>query len=449
RRGCTEGTRIGVLNGLDDWLYNSASPSIYWMNGMAGMGKTTIASTFCERVERRKLLAASFFCTRNSVECRDVTRIVPTILYQLAQYSTPFQLALCKILEQNSGIRLGNMQRQFEQLLKEPLQEVKDAIPDKLVVMIDALDECDDRHGTEPVLDMLFNYAAHVPLKFLVTSRPESEIYGKMSAHTQSQATIHLHDIENSLVQSDIQQYLKEELSTVFPGEVEVEQLAQHSGTLFIYAATLVRYIICKDRESLMLQAVLNMAPGSIKKHAQIDALYEAVLNAALTEDQLDATGDIWIVLCIVLLAQEPISTETIAKLADIDNPLHVALAVQPLRSVLHQLEKTGLVSAPHASFTDFMFNNERSRAHFCDVAKHSQGLAQRCFFLMKEQLRFNICGLQGSYLPDEKVVSIQERIKANISPTLAYASRYWASHLALATGWDILLEMLQEFLCH
>ncbi|EUC53944.1 vegetative incompatibility protein HET-E-1, partial [Rhizoctonia solani AG-3 Rhs1AP] len=189
------------------------------MNGMAGMGKTTIASTFCERVERRKLLAASFFCTRNSVECRD--------------------LALCKILEQNSGIRLGNMQRQFEQLLKEPLQEVKDAIPDKLVVMIDALDECDDRHGTEPVLDMLFNYAAHVPLKFLVTSRPESEIYGKMSAHTQSQATIHLHDIENSLVQSDIQQYLKEELSTVFPGEVEVEQLAQHSGTLFIYAATL------------------------------------------------------------------------------------------------------------------------------------------------------------------------------------------------------------------
>ncbi|KAH7316396.1 hypothetical protein B0J17DRAFT_686938 [Rhizoctonia solani] len=80
------------------------SSSIYWMNGMAGAGKTTIASTFCERVEQRILLAASFFCTRNSVECRSMARIVPTIAYQLARYSIPFQSALCKILGQTPDI---------------------------------------------------------------------------------------------------------------------------------------------------------------------------------------------------------------------------------------------------------------------------------------------------------------------------------------------------------
>ncbi|KDN34839.1 hypothetical protein RSAG8_12109, partial [Rhizoctonia solani AG-8 WAC10335] len=130
RRGCTEGTRIAVLNGLDDWLYDSTSSLIYWMNGMAGTGKTTIASTFCERVERRKLLAASFFCTRSSAECRDATRIVPTIAYQLARYSIPFQSELCKILGQNPDIGSKNMLKQFEQLLKEPLQQVQAAMPE-------------------------------------------------------------------------------------------------------------------------------------------------------------------------------------------------------------------------------------------------------------------------------------------------------------------------------
>ncbi|CAE7222702.1 unnamed protein product [Rhizoctonia solani] len=238
RRLCTEGTRIGVLEALDSWIFDPTSPSIYWMNGMAGTGKTTIASTFCERADRYKALAASFFCTRSSAECRDVTRIVPTIAYQLARYSIPFQSVLCKILGQNPDIGSKNVLKQFEQLLKEPLQQVKDAMPDHLVVVIDALDECDGHNEVELLLDILSHHAVHVPLKFLITSRPESEIYGKLSAYTQSQKTIHLHDIESSLVRADIKLYLKEELGTMFPGP-EIEQLAQHSGTLFIYAATL------------------------------------------------------------------------------------------------------------------------------------------------------------------------------------------------------------------
>ncbi|CAE7091732.1 unnamed protein product [Rhizoctonia solani] len=67
----------------------------------------------------------------------------------------------------------------------------------------------------------------------------------------------------------------------------------------------------------------------------------------------------------------------------------------------------------------------------------------------MKEQLRFNICDLGSSFIPDEEVEDIQERISANISPTLAYACRYWASHLALAPHSHTLLALLDEFLCH
>ncbi|CAE6456641.1 unnamed protein product, partial [Rhizoctonia solani] len=398
RRGCTEGTRVGVLAGIDGWLHNTTSPSIYWMNGMAGTGKTTIASTFCERVEERKLLAASFFCTRSSAECRNVARIVPTIAYQLARYSAPFQSALCKILGQNPDIGSKNVLRQFEQLLKEPLKQVKEAIPEDLVVVIDALDECDDRNGVELVLDMLFRHAPDVPLKFLITSRPEPEIYSKMLAHTHSREVLHLHDIEKSLVRADIELYLREELDFMSPpvSRAEIEQLVQRSGTLFIYAATLVRYVRTGKRLAdphKRLRSILGMAPDSRAKVTQIDALYTTVLKSALSGDELEADEieDIRVVLRTVLFAQEPIGVETIAELAEIDDPQRVVYALHPLRSVLHQSEETGLISTLHASFPDFMFCSERSGIYFHDVANHSQELSRRCFAVMKEQLRFNI----------------------------------------------------------
>ncbi|KAG8733014.1 hypothetical protein FRC11_009288 [Ceratobasidium sp. 423] len=451
RRGCTEGTRIEVLAGLDHWLYYSSLSSIYWMNGMAGTGKTTIASTFCEQVETRKLLAASFFCTRTSAECRIATRIIPTIAYQLARYSIPYRSALCEILGQNPDTGSKNVSKQFEQLLKEPLQQVKDAMPEHLLVVIDALDECDDRDGVELILDMLLRYAPQVPLRFLITSRPEPEIYDRL-IHSKSREAIHLHDIEKSLVRADIELYLNEELAFLPPRPAEIEQLVERSGTLFIYAATLVRYIRSGRADpQKRLQLVLSMTSESkaTKKNSHIDALYTAVLKSALSEYEMGVgeTEDMWAVLRTVLSSQEPISIETVATLAGIDDQKRVEYALHPLRSVLHQSEETGLVSTLHASFPDFMFSSERSGSYHCDVVEHSRLLAQRCFLVMKERLRFNICDLMTSFLPDVKVEDLKVRVEKKISPTLAYACRYWASHLASAPRSDILEIMLDEFL--
>ncbi|CUA74811.1 hypothetical protein RSOLAG22IIIB_11507 [Rhizoctonia solani] len=290
RRGCTEGTRTSVLAGLDSWLQNPSSASIYWMNGMAGTGKTTIAYSFCEHVEKRKQLAASFFCTRNAVDCRNISRIIPTIAYQLARYSIPYESALSKVLGQNPHIGTKHALKQFEQLLMGSLQQVKAAIPDDLVVVIDALDECDDRNGIERTLDMLFRCAEEVPLKF-ITSRTEPEIYDKMRLGEQSWSIFHLHVIEASLVQADIELYLTQELSSMLPHRSEIEQLAHRSGCLFIYAATLVRYIVygkCVTNSLQRLQSVLSLASDSTKKHAEIDALYTAILESALHEAQME-----------------------------------------------------------------------------------------------------------------------------------------------------------------
>ncbi|KAB5588036.1 hypothetical protein CTheo_8523 [Ceratobasidium theobromae] len=94
RRTCTEDTRKGILAKLNSWSDNTNAKKVYWMDGMAGTGKTTIACTLASQLESRGQLAANFFCTRTSPECRDADRIVPTIAYQLARRSTAFKSAL-------------------------------------------------------------------------------------------------------------------------------------------------------------------------------------------------------------------------------------------------------------------------------------------------------------------------------------------------------------------
>ncbi|KAB5593597.1 hypothetical protein CTheo_2986 [Ceratobasidium theobromae] len=453
RRSCTEGTRTAILSEMNDWSLNLDAPDLYLMSGMAGTGKTTIACSFSNRLEERKQLAASFFCTRTSPECRDASRIVPTIAYQLARYSIPFQSALCEVLGRDPDIGTKNIVKQFERLLKAPLLRVKEAIPENLVVVIDALDECEDRHAVILILELLFKFAPELPLKFFATSRPEPEIYANMVLRTQDSRTVlHLHEIEKSLVQADIELYLSEELQSISPTPPQIRQLAEQSGSLFIYAATLVRYIRLGKQSAnpqKRLRAVLGMAPEPAKKHVEIDALYKAILQSALDEEDLESeeVDDVRLVLWAALCVQEPVPAETLAALTGLNDVERVLSALQPLRSVLHYSEHGGLVSTLHASFPDFMFSQERSGLFFCDQIQHNRLITRQCFDVMKQRLRFNICNLESSFIPDTKVKGLEGRIEKAISSALAYACRYWGDHLRLSGKSDNLCDLLNDFL--
>ncbi|KAB5591865.1 hypothetical protein CTheo_4694 [Ceratobasidium theobromae] len=454
RRMCTENTRVAVLSDLNDWSHDSSAADMYWMDGMAGTGKTTIACSFSRQLHGRKQLGASFFCSRTSPECRVVSRILPTIAYQLARYSIPYQGALCEVLGDDPDLEITNIQTQFERLLVEPLTKVEAAMPENLVVVIDALDECEDRDEVQRLLDLLFQFAGTLPLKFFVTSRPEPEIYRIMiSQAPRSRTVLRLHEIETSLVQADIALYLTEELARFMtPSVDQIKELAQRSGNLFIYAATLVRHVQLGNRlgdYQKRLDSLLATTPRSTKQYAQLDELYATVLKSALTGDDLDdeAANDIKVVLQTVVCAQEPAGLETLAALAGLNDMERVRSALQPLRSVLHLSDSSGLVSTLHASFPDFMFSQERSGPFFCSIEIRSQILARQCFTIMQDQLRFNICNLESSFIADKDVDDLHDRIRHCISLPLFYACRYWAGHLCSGKSSEELKVLLGEFL--
>ncbi|KEP47855.1 vegetative incompatibility protein HET-E-1 [Rhizoctonia solani 123E] len=436
RRTCTENTRTKILEGSLKWSEDPDGAKIYWMNGMAGTGKTTIATTFCDTLEARKQLAASFFCTRTSPECREAKRIVPTIAYQFSRRSAPFRSALYEASNEDPDSSTGNISTQFESLIRRPLMGVQDKLPDNLVVVIDALDECTDPHIVKIFLDLLFRSISYLPIKFYVTGRPVPVIRNKMmSEREHTRSILYLHEIEKSLVQADIKLYLKEELEFMTPAEFEIKKLAEHADNLFIYAATAVRYIGSTNRPTnshARLSTILAAYPESKNTLSGLDVIYSAILTAAIDHEELihQEQDEIRLVLWTAICACEPVLTSTLSALCGLDEHTTMA-ALESLRSILHVSDRSKLVTALHVSFPNYMFSLERSGGFFCDKAAHNQFLAQQCFDIMKSQLRFNIGDIKSSFIPDSEIPDLGESIVANISDELFYACRFWADHLS------------------
>lgn len=457
RRGCTKDTREKVQADLQNWIRDPHGAKVYWMNGMAGTGKTTIAYSLCEWLEWKKQLGASFFCSRVSAPCRDVNRIIPTIAYQFARYSPAFRSSLCRIIEINPDVGKLNVTRQFEKLIHQPMQEVKGAIPEDVVVVIDALDECESNYGVRLVLKTLSRFAKDLPLKFFVTSRPEPTITeGMQSPDGCLPSVLYLHDIEESVVEGDIKKYLIEALSPMLPppSDNDITHLARRAGKLFIYAATAVRYIFPEDVlvDSFdRLQTVLKVDSGSaanepIKRYDELNQLYSTVLASALSKSlEHHEVGNRQLVLRTVVCAKEPLSVSAIAALHGLSER-NVLLAVQSLRSVLHLSDGSQLISTLHASFPDYLFDKLRSGYFCCDATSHSQLLASGCLEVMKEQLRFNICRLESSAVLDKKVPSLAQRIENFMTPVLFYACQYWGEHLCQASFSEALQIQIGDF---
>ncbi|OAX31239.1 hypothetical protein K503DRAFT_704006, partial [Rhizopogon vinicolor AM-OR11-026] len=64
----------------------------------------------------------------------------------------------------------------------------------------------------------------------------------------------------------------------------------------------------------------------------------------------------------------------------------------------------------------------------------------------MERELRFNICSLESSYLPNSAVSDLEKRVKGAISPELSYSCRLWGTHLKATAFESSLAEEVQRF---
>jgi len=98
RHGCLRGTRTDLLLQLERWLGDKQDHRVFWLNGLAGTGKSTIAQTFAETSFADGKLGASFFCSRDFEGRSNLQAIFPTLAFQLTYRYLPFRERLVQVL---------------------------------------------------------------------------------------------------------------------------------------------------------------------------------------------------------------------------------------------------------------------------------------------------------------------------------------------------------------
>ena len=257
---CLGGTRESVLNGIMQWAKDPQERHVFWLNGLAGTGKSTIAQTFSETVAKTETLAASFFCSRDYLNRRELKNIFPTLAYQLACRYPEFRSRIVQVIKQDPSVAQNSLISQLEDLIVKPLSSTNISC----VIVVDALDECVDDQPASALLSVLGRYADRLAFsRFFITGRPEPRIRAGFRLPLLQSLTqiFRLHEVKPSSVDDDILFYLQEKLTAIakrrsnfdvsdsWPCNKDLMDLTKKSSGLFIFASTLARFIESQHHE--------------------------------------------------------------------------------------------------------------------------------------------------------------------------------------------------------
>ena len=445
RKGCLKGTRGAVLDEIELWTRDFDQPSVYWLNGLAGTGKSTIAQTISERVLADGQLGASFFCSRDFEDRSNLQFVFPTLAVQLARRYTKVRSIFVSLVQSDPEIAFESLYNQMKKLIVDPLKESGVST----VVVIDALDECRDEEPASAILSVLGRFLSEIPkVKFFVTGRPEPRIRQGFRLPLLEETTdvFVLHDVEPRLINNDIRLFLKHSFLEIagrrgdldgWPMDEDVERLLERAAGLFVYAVATVKFVDHKNNDPRRQLARLLQSPKStvlegrtrFNSSTTLDSLYMSILEAAFGDDDPEDDQIARSVLGAVVLAANPLSPSTIAVLLDFQIA-DVSPRLLSVHSLLIFQDANHPVRSFHKSFPDFITDGARcinQRFHI-SPDRHLE-LLTGCLELMNRTLEKNMCKLPDA-VANSEVDDLRERAERHIDQALRYACRSWHKHL-------------------
>jgi len=451
RRSCLRGTRETVLNEIELWTKDFNKSPVFWLNGLAGTGKTTIAQTVSEWAFADGTLGASFFCSRDFGDRSDLRFIFPTLAFQLAHKYPTFRSILVPLLQSNPDVMHESLYSQMGKLIVEPLGSAGVST----VVVIDALDECKDDEPSSAILSVLGRFVDQIPrVKFFITGRPEPRIKTgfRLPLLVESTDIFVLHDVHPALVNDDIRLFLKHELSELarrrrldgWPSDEHVDLLCHRAAGFFVYAVATIKFL---DNKAQLPKRRLEVIAGipectdhegktRFNSNTTLDFLYTSILETAFGEEGPEIYYNARSTIGAVVLLANPLPPSGIAQLIGLD-PEEVILLLTLVHSLLAIDEDFIQPVKPfHKSFPDFITDPLRctdARFYISPGDLHFE-LVTNCLRVMNEGLEQNLLSLPD-YALNSEVKDLEARIDDRISITLRYACQFWYGHLVRAVG--------------
>lgn len=446
---CLPGTRVGLLDSISSHLLGGItakgqdSARITLLTGVAGSGKSAVAHEIAHRFKSLGRLGVSFCFSASHLAERPVDRLLSTISRNLAVLDEGWRAALVDVIKSDKELRTTRSPKeQFDNFIVKPAQKLRFIGP--IVVVIDAIDEVAEKDRLSLVYCLTrLAEDKDIPsnIRFLITSRPEP----RMVADLAQLADVDVQDISNGTVETrnDIRIFVDRELTSKFPEpkRAEVRQhwipfLVERAENLFQWAATACAFITLKSVGSTPEKRFQKLQEGG---HSILHSLYGTILDELVENitrndpsiTKVDILAKVRRVLALILTAREPLGWMAWMALLSGDTLQEFLEVVPFLGSLLLGTSAYSLepVKPLHTSFRDY--TTLPGGTYTVDIAAAEMTLSTLSFLVMEDNLKFNICDLETSYLANKDVPDLSGRIQHNISYALVYACRFWAAHLA------------------
>ena len=452
---CLENTRVELQHQVMEWAKNIDGKQIFWLSGMAGTGKSTIARTVAQSFADQGRLGASFFFKKGEGDRGNASKLFTTLAVDLMAHIPELKSEIRKAIDTEPAITEKALKDQFVKLIRQPLTEInRTSLRDmRFVVVIDALDECEREEDIRAILWLLeqIKDIKPVSLQVFVTSRPELPIrlgFKQMSDGTYR--NLILHDVPRTTIERDITLFLKYELARIreqrslnasWPEEGHIQTLVNMAVPLFIFAATVCRFLgEANGIPGRRLDDILKYDAEDISKQ---DVTYlpimDQLFNGYGEREKEKLSLEFRNIVGSIVVLETPLSIMSLASLLGVPQE-DIRCRLDTLHSVLSIPTDERLpVRLLHLSFRDFLLDSQkRGKSPFwVDKSEAHQKLATRCLQLLSSSkgLKQNMCKLSspGSLRNETDKQLLDETLPAE----LRYACRYWVHHLQ-QSKWQI-----------
>ncbi|KAF3190601.1 hypothetical protein TWF788_008121 [Orbilia oligospora] len=499
---CHPETRKELLKQIKDWAQDPDGKCIFWLNGVAGTGKSTISRTVAHLFNDDDdiHLGASFFFKRGESNRDNASRFWTTIAVQLIRGIPGLIPHVQNAIQKEPDIATKALEKQFRALVFHPLERLieanSSAAPEEnnnralvpLVFVIDALDECEGDERVRQILDFLAEMPklklVRVHIRIFLTSRPELPIrlgFDGMSADTHDRMI--LQDVPPATIEHDISVFLESEFSKIrsifnitqrecssdfelppdWPGAENIKRLTKMAIPLFIYASTVCRFVGDKlnwdpqQRLATILKYGTTYTEGG--EDSQLNRTYFPVLKqleSGQSETQLEKFAqEFRTIIGSIIVVVDPLPISTLANLLGITRE-KVNSKLVHLHSVLSIPENSALpIRFLHLSFREFLVDPENKRSEternnwfWIDEREAHRVMTIKCLDILSTHLKENICGLEYPGMPRKELSGA--RIDEHLPPHVRYSCRYWVHHLERSsTGKPIVdHDVVHTFLC-
>jgi hypothetical protein len=393
-----------------------------------------------------------------------------SIAVQLANNVPSLQQHIYDAISKRKDVASQSLRDQWRQLVLYPLSKLDcTACQCSYVLIVDALDECDDDNNVRIILQLLAEARSlKTVLRVFLTSRPEIPIrHGMYRIPQPEHQDFVLQNIPPAIINHDISLFLEYNLGIIgqewtlgagWPGEQALRQLVLNASGLFIWAATACRFIREGKRFALKrLDAILKGSSSAVtapEKH--LNEIYIAVLKHSISSDYTDEEkeelcGMLKQTLGCVVVLLSPLSAFSLSRLLHLPKE-DVDRTLEDLHAILDIPEdQTRPLRLHHPSFRDFLLNEDRcgDSSFWVDEKQAHQTLAAGCIQLMSISLKQDICCLEA---PGVLVTNIESsQVEKYLPAELQYACLYWVQHLKRSGAqlYDQVYQFLQDHLLH